>query len=96
MTYYVYILSNTTGTVVYFGVTKDLVRRVYEHKHHLDPNSFTSKYDVHKLVYYESTSDIRSAIEREKQLKSWNRRRKNVLVSSMNPQWEDLYDSILL
>ena len=96
MTYYVYILSNTTGTVVYIGVTKDLVRRVYEHKHHLDPNSFTSKYDVHKLVYYESTSDIRSAIEREKQLKSWNRRRKNVLVSSMNPQWEDLYDSILL
>ena len=96
MTYYVYILSNTTGTVVYIGVTKDLVRRVYEHKHHLDPNSFTSKYDVHKLVYYESTSDIRSAIEREKQLKSWNRRRKNVLVSSMNPQWDDLYDSILL
>ena len=96
MTYYVYILSNTTGTVVYIGVTKDLVRRVYEHKHHLDPNSFTSKYDVHKLVYYESTSDIRSAIEREKQLKSWNRRRKNVLVSSMNPQWEDLYASILL
>ena len=96
MTYYVYILSNTTGTVVYIGVTKDLVRRVYEHKHHLDPNSFTSKYDVHKLVYYESTSDIRSAIEREKQLKSWNRRRKNVLVESMNPQWEDLYDSILL
>jgi len=95
MTYYAYILSNTTGTVVYIGVTKDLVRWVYEHKHHLDPNSFTSKYDVHKLVYYESTSDIRSAIEREKQLKSWNRRRKNVLVESMNPQWEDLYNLIL-
>ena len=95
MNYYVYILANTTGTVVYIGVTKDLIRRVYEHKHKLDPNSFTAKYDVHKLVYFESTSDVRAAIEREKQLKGWNRKRKNKLVESMNPRWEDLYDSIL-
>ena len=95
MNYYVYILANTTGTVVYIGVTKDLIRRVYEHKHKLDPNSFTAKYDVHKLVYFESTSDVRVAIEREKQLKGWNRKRKNKLVESMNPRWEDLYDSIL-
>ena len=95
MNYYVYILANTTGTVVYIGVTKDLIRRVYEHKHKLDPNSFTAKYDVHKLVYFESTSDVRAAIEREKQLKGWNRKRKNKLVESMNPHWEDLYDSIL-
>ena len=95
MNYYVYILANTTGTVVYIGVTKDLIRRVYEHKHKLDPNSFTAKYDVHKLVYFESTSDVRAAIEREKQLKGWNRKRKNKLVERMNPRWEDLYDSIL-
>lgn len=95
MNYYVYILSNVTGTTIYIGVTRDLVRRVYEHKHKLDPNSFTAKYDIHKLVYYESTSDVRAAIEREKQLKGWNRKRKNKLVESMNPRWEDLYNSIL-
>ena len=80
---------------MYIGVTKDLVRRMYEHKHHLDPNSFTAKYDVHKLVYYECTNDVRAAIEREKQRKGWNRKRKNKLVESRNPRWEDLYESIL-
>ena len=96
MTYYVYILANYTGTVVYVGVTRDLVRRVYEHRHKLAPDSFTSKYDVHKLVYYETTPDVRAAIEREKQIKGWNRKRKNKLVESRNPSWEDLYESILL
>ena len=96
MTYYVYILANSTGTVIYIGVTRDLIRRVYEHKHNLDPNSFTAKYDVHKLVYFETTSDVKAAIEREKQLKGWNRKRKNKLVESRNPQWLDLYESILL
>ena len=95
MNYYVYILSNITGTTIYIGITKDLIRRVYEHKHKLDPGSFTAKYDIHKLVYYESTSDVRAAIEREKQLKGWNRKRKNKLVESMNPRWDDLYESIL-
>ena len=95
MNYYVYILTNNTGTVVYIGVTKDLIRRIYEHKHKLDPNSFTAKYDVHKLVYYEETTDVRAAIEREKQLKSWNRKRKNKLVERKNPSWEDLYETIL-
>ena len=85
MNYYVYILSNITGTTIYIGITKDLIRRVYEHKHKLDPGSFTARYDIHKLVYYESTSDVRAAIEREKQLKGWNRKRKNKLVESMNP-----------
>ena len=70
MEYYVYILSNKLNTVVYTGVTRDLVRRVYEHRNHVDPNSFTAKYDVHKLVYYESTSDVEAAIQREKQIKS--------------------------
>ena len=93
--YYVYILANVTGTVVYTGVTNDIVRRVYEHKHNNDPNSFTAKYSVHKLVYYESTSGRYEAISREKQIKSWNRKRKNELVESMNPKWMDLYESIL-
>jgi len=96
MNYYVYILTNITGTTMYIGVTKDLVRRMYEHRHNLDAGSFTAKYDVHKLVYYEHITDIRTAIEREKQLKGWNRARKNKLVESRNPHWEDLYPSILL
>lgn len=93
--YYVYILSNLTGTVVYTGVTKDLIRRVYEHKHNLDPNSFTAKYNVHKLVFFEESKDIDVAIAREKQIKSWSRKRKNQLVESINPKWEDLYPSLL-
>ena len=95
MQYYVYILTNTHRTVLYTGVTNDLVTRVYEHKHHLDRNSFTSQYNVEYLVYFESTSDVHSAIEREKQIKSWNRKRKDKLIESINPQWIDLYPSIL-
>ena len=88
-------LSNKINTAIYTGVTRDLLRRVYEHKHHLDPNSYTARYDITKLVYYESTTDVKAAIEREKQIKSWNRKRKNKLVESKNPDWVDLYDSIL-
>ena len=95
MNYYVYILTNPSYTVLYVGVTSNLVKRIYEHKHHADPDSFTAKYNVTKLVYYEHTTDVTAAIEREKQLKGWNRKRKNKLVESMNPRWEDLYDSIL-
>ena len=93
--YYVYMMANATGTVVYTGVTNNVVRRVYEHKHNLDPESFTAKYDVHKLVYFEKTSSCYAAISREKQIKSWNRKRKNKLVESINPKWDDLYDSLL-
>ena len=95
MEYYVYILTNTHRTVLYTGVTRDLVRRVYEHKHHLDKNSFTAKYNVEFLVYYETTSDVEAAIEREKQIKGWNRKRKEKLIESKNPNWVDLYDGIL-
>jgi len=95
MMYYVYILSNVTNTAIYTGITNDLIRRVYEHKHKFDPGSFTARYDIHKLVYYEGTSDVRVAIEREKQIKGWNRARKNRLIEIMNPKWEDLYLSIL-
>ena len=95
MNYYVYILTNKHGTVLYTGVTKDLVRRVYEHKNHADKDSFTAKYNVTKLVYFEQTTDVRSAIEREKQIKSWSRDRKTSLIFEMNPQWVDLYNQIL-
>ena len=70
-------------------------RRVYEHKHNFDPNSFTARYSVHKLVYFEETTDVRSAIAREKQIKSWSRKKKNQLIETMNPMWEDLYDKLL-
>ena len=95
MQYYVYILTNAHNTVLYTGVTNDLIRRVYEHRNHLDKGSFTAQYNVDKLVYYEVTSDVEVAIEREKQVKGWNRKRKNKLIESKNPNWVDLYQSIL-
>ena len=95
MQYYVYILTNERKNVLYTGFTNDLVRRVYEHKHHLDKGSFTAQYNVENLVYYEVTSDVEAAIAREKQIKGWNRKHKNKLVESKNPGWVDLYNSIL-
>ena len=92
--YYVYILANETNVAIYTGVTNDLCRRVYEHKNHVDRKSFTARYNITKLVYYEYTSNIDGAIEREKQIKTWNRSRKNKVISSFNPQWRDLYDDI--
>ena len=92
--YTVYLLTNDTNVALYTGVTNDLIRRVYEHRQNLDPQSFTARYRIHKLVYYESCSDVRSAIEREKQIKGWNRKRKNKLVESMNPNWKDLYETL--
>ena len=94
MSYYVYMLTNSTNVVLYTGVTGDLIRRVYEHKNELDPDSFTARYKAHKLVWYECTGDVRAAIEREKQIKSRSRRYKNSLVEIMNPKWEDLYPKI--
>ena len=82
--YYVYILSNWNDSVLYIGVTNDLARRLYEHRNHL-ADGFTKKYNVNKLVYFEHTCDIRSAIEREKQLKGWTRAKKNALISTTNP-----------
>ena len=87
--YFVYILSNWNDSVLYIGVTSNLPRRLYEHRQGL-VEGFTKKYNVHKLVYYESTNDVHSALSREKQLKNWNRNKKNVLISRMNPQWGDL------
>ena len=89
MQYYVYLLTNKLNTVLYVGVTNDLERRLFEHRNEL-VDSFTKRYHVHKLVYYEATSDVRAAIEREKQIKSWSRAKKNALVNTMNPKWKDL------
>ena len=95
MQYYVYMVTNMHNTVLYTGFTNDLSRRIFAHKEHLDPQSFTARYNVEKLVYYEYTTDVRAAIEREKQIKGWNRARKNRLVETMNPEWKDLFPEIL-
>jgi putative endonuclease len=83
-------MANRSETL-YTGVTSNLERRVYEHKHKL-VDGFTKKYNLTRLVYYEITDDVRSAIAREKQIKGWLRRKKIVLIESMNPQWRDLSD----
>ena len=86
--YYVYIMTNEQKTL-YTGVTNDLERRVYEHKNKL-VEGFTRKYNITRLVYYERTADVQAAIEREKQIKGWLRKKKIALVESMNPEWVDL------
>lgn len=93
-TYYVYILSNYTRTVLYTGITNNLIRRVWEHKQNLI-EGFTKKYQVHFLIYYEATENPTAAIEREKQIKSWSRSRKDKLIKSTNPTLEDLYPRLL-
>ena len=95
MRYYIYILTNRNNTVLYTGVTNDLIRRVYEHKNNADPKSFTARYKVHKLIYFEETGDVKSAIEREKQIKSWSRGKKIALVHGSNPKFFDLYPRLL-
>lgn len=95
MEYYAYIMSSTSNYTIYTGVTNNLVRRVYEHRTGADPDGFTTKYAVKKLVYYESTHDVLSAIEREKQIKSWSRKKKNTLIAGINPAWRDLYPELL-
>lgn len=91
--YYVYLLTNKNNTVIYTGVTNGLKRRVYEHKEKLI-DGFTKKYNVNKLVYFESTNDVNSAIQREKQIKAGSRQKKIDLINSVNKNWKDLYDEI--
>lgn len=86
--YYVYIMTNSPKTL-YVGVTNDLNRRVYQHKQKLI-HGFTEKYNLTRLAWYEQTSDITSAIAREKQIKNWRRSKKIELIESLNPRWEDL------
>jgi putative endonuclease len=91
----VYILSNLNRSVLYVGVTNDLVRRVAEHREHLDPRSFTSRYRVDRLVHFEPYGEMRGAIEREKQLKGWARAKKIALVERSNREWRDLWSEIV-
>lgn len=88
--YYVYILTNHSKTL-YVGVTNNLERRVFEHKAKLVPG-FTKKYNLSQLAYFEETDDVGTAIQREKQVKGWLRRKKIALIESMNPEWGDLSD----
>ncbi len=89
-TYYVYVLASKRNGTLYIGVTNDLIRRVYEHKNNLIAG-FTSKNNVHRLVYYEQFDNIEYAIHREKRLKKWNRKWKLALIEKENSNWNDLY-----
>lgn len=89
-----YIMANERNTVLYVGVTSDLFSRVTEHKDRIHPFSFTNKYNVTKLVYYESFYSIEEAIDREKQIKAGSRSAKERLINIMNPEWKDLYEEI--
>ncbi|MFH2068238.1 MAG: GIY-YIG nuclease family protein [Candidatus Omnitrophota bacterium] len=89
--YFVYILTNKNNKVLYTGVTNDLSRRVWEHKEKL-VDGFSKKYNLTKLVYCEETDKIEDAIAREKQIKGWLRKKKNILIESINPGWKDLLE----
>jgi putative endonuclease len=91
--YYVYILSNKSNKVFYIGVTNNLERRMYEHNNKLI-SGFTKKYNLTKRVYFEATADVKSAIEREKQLKNWHRVWKINLIKELNPEWKDLNETL--
>ncbi len=88
-TYYIYLMTNWNHRVMYVGVTNDLVRRVYEHKNKL-MEGFTSRYNINKLVYFENTGDIHTALAREKEIKRWRRDKKDALVQELNSDWRDL------
>lgn len=87
--YYVYLMASFRQTL-YVGVTNDLQRRVYEHKTKIRQQSFTARYNIRRLVYYEVFNDIRDALAREKQIKSWRRSKKVELIEAENPRWKDI------
>ncbi len=92
---FVYILTNKNNTTLYTGVTADLIKRVEEHKLKIKPNSFSTRYNLNKLIYFGGYNHIEEAIAREKQLKAGSRQKKIDLINSLNPTWEDLYSKIL-
>ena len=92
---YVYIMSNKHRTTLYVGVTSDLPGRVQQHKEHFYKNSFSDRYNVECLVYYEAHDGIEEAIAREKQIKRWSRAKKETLINGFNPEWRDLYEEVL-
>ena len=89
--YFVYLLASKSRRL-YVGVTNNLERRLYEHKHKL-VDGFTKSYNIDRLVFFESTSDVRVAIEREKEIKKWRREKKIALIEAMNPIWNDLSEA---
>jgi putative endonuclease len=91
--YFVYIVTNRNRTTLYTGVTNSLVRRIWEHRNHVKPGSFTSRYSLSILVWYEDFPDINAAIECESKIKGWTRARKIALIEKINPKWEDLSDA---
>lgn len=94
-TYYVYISTNSANAVLYIGVTNDIVSRCQQHRQKQHPDSFTARYNVNKLVYYETFGDINLAIVREKQLKAGSRKKKVALIEGNNPNWLDLFETDL-
>ncbi len=90
----IYILANKAHGVLYIGVTSNLIQRIWQHKNH-QVDGFSQKYNTHKLVYFEQCSEMNSAIAREKQLKKWNRAWKIQLIEKANPQWQDLYSTLI-
>jgi putative endonuclease len=91
----VYILTNKLNTTLYIGVTSNLQKRLYEHQNGLFPNSFVTKYNLKKIIYYEGFHSIEEAIGREKQLKGWSRKKKEDLIASKNPNWIDLTNEVM-
>lgn len=91
---FIYILTNRHKTVLYIGVTANLKSRIWEHAHHEVKNSFSDKYNIEFLVYYEWFNSIESAIKREKEIKKWNRFKKDKLIQSKNPDWNFLNDEV--
>ena len=92
---YVYIMANPTNTATYIGVTSQLLVRVYQHKDKSNPESYTAKYNVNKVVYYAGFHHIEEAIAEEKRLKNLSRKNKFLLISAMNPDWKDLTDDVV-
>ena len=90
---YIYFMSNRYNKVLYVGITSDLIKRIWEHKNKV-VDGFTKRYNLYKLVYYEIYDDIETAINREKQIKSWSRRKKAELINALNPSWDDLYEKL--
>ena len=91
---YFYIITNLHNTVLYCGATNDLYKRMQEHRNKIYANSFTSRYNIEKLVYFEAYSMVADAFTREKQIKAGSRKKKIALIESTNPEWKDLFDTL--
>ncbi len=91
----IYIMTNCNNTTLYTGVTSDLKARTLQHKNHFYSGSFTARYKLHKLVYFELFHNIKDAIYREKQIKAGSRKKKEALINELNPEWKDLYEEVI-